>query len=665
MSINKIDLQVAYGAVKHFGRNLYTSNPPAIAELIANSWDAYCTECNIFYKDNGNGEYEEDSKTSLLIFDNGIGMTDTELSERYAISGTEKDISLVRKPDNFETRPYMGRKGIGKFAAFSLGDRYILYTKSAEDTQWKQITFEYQLLLEKRPTVPVEVVYIDDLSELKEVFPDIADETTGTAVFIPQMRRKIISTSVAGLKKLISRRFSVAVIGKHNFKLKINKEKINLSQHFYDDNLEFIYYFGMELKEIQQRFPNIPGKNFYKEEDEFFTANSISGWLGTVELPSHLLADENISVSGVVVYIHGKLADEDILRDKLKNRITNSYFLGEVNADFLQNEEEDPVLSSREGLNKEIPSVKLLIEKISKISNKLNANWNNLRANRVREKNDYLDKMLRSDKGLSTAFTFYNEEQQKQVTKFSQRIFDNGEKYSEAEYRVYGQAIFALVNNKVIKDITIDEMDTSEKILVKFYNLFDKTELNAALRIKSNIEDRINVIDKLKQIIDDEEIEDVFEKHLAKNPWLINQYWDKPSDEIIIETQNKYETIIQDNKVSGRTDIITRVADEPFPIICELKREKRTNYSVPDISEIKNQIYKYRRFVADEINRSDKPIKVSSTTDIKAYFICGKVAKDKLTEMDLDELRRDNIDLKTYQDIIRQAERVYSDRVKL
>ena len=150
MSINKIDLQVAYGAVKHFGRNLYTSNPPAIAELIANSWDAYCTECNIFYKDNGNGEYEEDSKTSLLIFDNGIGMTDAELSERYAISGTEKDISLVRKPDNFETRPYMGRKGIGKFAAFSLGDRYILYTKSAEDTQWKKIIFEYQLLLEKR-----------------------------------------------------------------------------------------------------------------------------------------------------------------------------------------------------------------------------------------------------------------------------------------------------------------------------------------------------------------------------------------------------------------------------------------------------------------------------------------------------------------------------------
>lgn len=70
-----------------------------------------------------------------------------------------------------------------------------------------------------------------------------------------------------------------------------------------------------------------------------------------------------------------------------------------------------------------------------------------------------------------------------------------------------------------------------------------------------------------------------FEEHLAKNPWLINQYWDKPSDEIVIETQCKYKSIIQQTQISGRTDIITRVADEPFPIICELKREKKTGYS--------------------------------------------------------------------------------------
>lgn len=341
MSIDTIDLQIAYGAVKHFGRNLYTSNPPAIAELIANSWDAYCTECNILYRDT---EIEGSKKTSLLILDNGIGMTDEELVRRYAISGTEKDVDLVRRPEKMPLRPYMGRKGIGKFSAFSLGNSYVLYTKSIEDTQWKKMVFEYELLLEDKPTVKVGVQYVDDLKELKTIFEDLEEPATGTVIHIPEMRRKIISSSIDGLKNLISRRFSVSVIGKYEFTLKINSEIVDLTQHFYDDNLEFIYYFGTELEEIKQRFPSILEENFYKEEDEFFTSNSISGWLGTVEIPSQLLADEKISVSGVVVYIHGKLADEDILRDKLKNRITNSYFLGEVNADFLQNEDEDPVL---------------------------------------------------------------------------------------------------------------------------------------------------------------------------------------------------------------------------------------------------------------------------------------------------------------------------------
>ncbi len=662
MSIEKIDLQIAYGAVKHFGRNLYTSNPPAITELIANSWDAYCTECNIFYNDIEN---DGDKKTSLLIVDDGIGMTDEELSGRYAISGTEKNTDSVRRPDGIALRPYMGRKGIGKFSAFSLGDSYILYTKSDIDTQWKKMIFKYELLLEDRPTVPIAVEYIDSLQELKEIFPDLEETTTGTIVYIPEMRRKIISSSIEGLKNLISRRFSINVINNHNFSLKINSEIVDLSQHFYDDNLEFVYYFGTELEEMKQRFPNIPENNFYKEDDEFFTNYSISGWLGTVEIPSQLLADENISISGVIVYIHGKLADEDILRDKLKNRITNSYFLGEVNADFLQNEEEDPVLSSREGLNKEIPNVKLLIEKLSKISNKLNANWNNLRANRGREKLNYLDKMLSTDSGLGTAFELYNDEQQKQVAKLAQRVFDNDEKYSDAEYRVYGQAIFALVNNKVINDVTIDtDTDDYGKILKKFYSLFEKTELNAALRIKSNIEDRISVINKLKQIIDDEEIEAVFEKHLANNPWLINQYWDKPSDAIVVETQNKYKLKIAEEEVEGRTDIIIRTADEPFPIICELKREKKTGYSTPNVSDIQTQVSKYREFIADEIDRSDIPIKVNDNEDIKAFFICGDEAYRKLTSRNLNTLKSSNIIVLTYQNIISQAERVYSDRVR-
>ena len=82
MTVETIQLQIAYGAVKHFGRNLYTSNPPAIAELIASSWDAYSSRCDVYYsessalgeecKESGKINSDEvDNGTSILIFDNG------------------------------------------------------------------------------------------------------------------------------------------------------------------------------------------------------------------------------------------------------------------------------------------------------------------------------------------------------------------------------------------------------------------------------------------------------------------------------------------------------------------------------------------------------------------------------------------------------------------
>ena len=127
----------------------------------------------------------------------------------------------------------------------------------------------------------------------------------------------------------------------------------------------------------------------------------------------------------------------------------------------------------------------------------------------------------------------------------------------------------------------------------------------------------------------------------------------------------KYKIFIDENIVEGRTDLIIRTADEPFPIICELKREKKTAYSAPNISEIQSQVAKYREFIADEIDRSDSVLKVQSQQDIRAYFICGKAAFEKLSPRNIQTLRDSKIEIKTYQDIIRQAERVYSDRVKL
>lgn len=648
-----INLQVAYGAVKHFGRNLYTSNPPAIAELVANSWDAYCDNCHIINLDK-----------SLLIVDDGIGMTNDEFSTRYAVSGTEKDTSTIRIPTEKIPRPYMGRKGIGKFSAFSLGEEYILYTKSELDDNWKKIKLHYSDLLVDSPTIRIPVQNISDLTEIDDLFmTDFKTLNYGTVIYIPEMRRKFIKSTADNLKNTLSRRFSVNVSEKYNFSLHLNSEEIDLTKHFYDSNLEFVYYFGFSLEEVKSRFPHLNEVNFFEIIDEFFQENNVSGWIGTVQQPKQLWISNEMATYGVVVYINGKLADENILKNKLNARISNAYVIGEVNADFLQNENEDPVLSSREGLNSEIENVEKLTEHVLSIRAKIDNTWNDLRAARTPERQDYVTTLLEKS-GYTKTYNSLNRQQKKKIHKYAQRIFDNNEEHSKSEYRTYAPVIFSLVNSEIIDEIHVEEADDMENVLAKFYELFDKTEINSALRIQSNIEDRLAVIEELNKNIADEAVEQIFENHLQKHPWLIHPYWDKPTDRMVIETQNRYKYLVDEYEIHGRTDIIIKIEEEIYPIICELKREKQTSYSAPNALEIQSQIGKYRRGIFEEINK-ERGITASDIRSIKAFFICGQTAYDKLKEYDLIDLNNNNIEVLTYQDIIRRAKGIYHRAIEL
>ena len=107
-----IKFHIANKAAMHLGRKLYSTTPPALAELIANSYDAYASK--VFVNLSGTN--------SIIIADNGVGMDISGLNSRYAIVGNTKVPDQA--PKNFETRKPMGKKGIGKLASFSLGDEY-------------------------------------------------------------------------------------------------------------------------------------------------------------------------------------------------------------------------------------------------------------------------------------------------------------------------------------------------------------------------------------------------------------------------------------------------------------------------------------------------------------------------------------------------------------
>lgn len=648
--LDKLDFQIAFGAIKHFGRNLYTTNPPAIAELVANAWDAYATECSIYYND-----------TDLVIIDNGIGMTDNEFQERYARSGYTKDLN-IRIPKGFKKRPYMGKKGIGKFSAFSLADKYILYTKSEEDASWKVIELQHDMLNTPQPTVSIPIKRIDNLSEIESKFGIEITSNTGTIIYLPNIKRNITEKTVTSLNNLLPRRFSVTtIINDGNFKLNFQGNEFDLKKHFYYDSIELVYYFGYKKDDIKKLFPQATENGIREFKAPEF---SCKGWIATTTLPTDLKADDDTKVKGVVIYINGKLADEDIFKNNSNDMHANAYVIGEINADFLDAATEDPVLSNREGLNHENEQVIKLREYLNKVRSAVLTAWGTFRATRPLEQQPYLQKAL-NDSGLHDVYTSLPAENKTKINKYAQKLFDRPKDSDEADAKtetlaqIILPAVFQIVNEEALKNLLQKTGLTSDEVMQAFADIFDFSEINHAIRMRANVSEKLQIIQKLKEYKESGEVEKIFEKHLAKNPWLIEPYWiAQPKN---VRTQDYYTLCAIDNNKPEKKyiDIIIDVAGEINPVIVEIKREKATAYSVPNSQEIITQILGYKKAIAEELKKQPERATLRAA-DIKAYFICGDTAMSKLSADDRQDLSNNHIELKSYDILIRQAEAIFS-----
>lgn len=647
--LNNLEFQIAFGAVRHFGRNLYTTNPPAIAELVANAWDAYARKCDLCYTSN-----------SLLIVDNGIGMNDEEFQKRYATSGKPKDTN-IRKPTDMSLRPYMGKKGIGKFSAFSLADEFILFTKSETDNAWKKIKLNKLLLEIDDAKVNIPVEHVNLLEKLETEFNYKFDDIlTGTIIYFPKLKREITKSTLDSLNKLLSQRFSITTIlndGNFTVQLIHNDEKtaVDFSKHFFYEKIENVHYFGVEKAWVKSVFPNAPDKYLIKE-DNF--SKDISGWVASVEIPADLKVSDEVAIRGISIYVNGKLVDEDILRNSKKDRIADAYIIGEVNADYIAALDEDVVLSSREGLFLDAPEVCELKDYLENIKKNIVASWDDMRADRDLSKQEYITRVIKKPENKKY-YEKLNETSQKRFNKYAQKLFDkpgiNIDKQEKLADLLFS-ALIQIVNNEEFQKLLEQDSIDDQKLMEYISTIFNLNEINHSLRLRDSVKGKLAVIAKLKEFMDKDEIESAFEELLAKNPWLINPHWENHKT---IYTQQWYEYlgINNTNPERLRTDIILEVSDEKMPVIVELKREKKTQYSAPDAVDANTQIFRYRRAICEKYQQTEGTI--CQPTDIKAYFICGTKAMKHLHDnvSDLSLLQTNKINVMSYETMIATARR--------
>jgi len=147
-----ISFQTEGRLLQELGERLVATPQVALVELIKNSYDADATECRVSLADN---------EASLLIKDDGTGMTFQQFSNRWMRIATSH--KLLERVSVKHKRHLTGQKGIGRFAVRFLGNGLHLdsvawdenrecLTRLLADFDWQNSMKTKILTMQRSPT---------------------------------------------------------------------------------------------------------------------------------------------------------------------------------------------------------------------------------------------------------------------------------------------------------------------------------------------------------------------------------------------------------------------------------------------------------------------------------------------------------------------------------
>jgi hypothetical protein len=541
-----LDLRV----LDHLGINLYSNAAAVLSEAVANAWDADAKLVKI-----------EISNDQIVIEDTGNGMTLSQINDRFLRTGYDK-----RKTEGLTSaagRRFMGRKGIGKLALFSIANEIEVHTCAGLDKHaFKMKTSDVREAIKAKQTYyPTPI--------------DFQGPKIGTRIVLRALMKKRTATTVPSLRKRIARRFSVIGVVAPNgdtFSVEINGEPVGPQDREDQRALEFLWGFGerrldaLECPNVLKRF-TLPD-----QVDPAHPEWKIRGWLGAAAEPKKLKHDEAGSLNGIVVVAHGRLIQENVL-DKLNySRILVSYLTGQVQADFLDEGEDDIATSDRQRMIEDDPRYLALTEFLRRTLLSIQDKWTELR-NEARGKDaiseipalaEWLDGLPTSQRknaqkllGLIRGVEVDGNEERIQLYRSGMLAFERLRLREEGALLAQGPQLTAAVLLPLLSDLSLLEGSLYREI----------------------VKVRLQVIRDFEGLVDVNEKEKVLQKHLFKNLWLLDPGWERAAgsdriEQILKRDYRAFSPNLSEKESKGRVDIRYRTNGGEH-IIVELKRAKR------------------------------------------------------------------------------------------
>lgn len=389
---NRISFNFTYYAMKLLGKNLYSNPWTAISELVANGIDSGAENVHVLV------DMRDKEHAVVEIFDDGHGMSYTDLRDKYTVIGRNK-----RESDDNISGKTLGRKGIGKLAALYLSPEYFVYTKTAESkSAWKINTLEY-----KDSDFPAmnQVAYNTEQLIASDIWNR---QRMGTMIHLSNVdlrkigeeRLKRLPLSLADyyLDTVINSHIRICVLQKPGEKIHFAEIKKNIcfeTMYAIFDNTEY----GYAKKLLPEVFVtkadvrpevNYPRKTQVIDTGKFGCEGSIQltdlqgtvrdipyklcGWIGIhCSLDNDVLLrntsdGKKLRPNSLRLYVRGKLAVDNLMNYIKSSQALANYIEGEISFDVLDDDMfEDASTSSREGYSLSDPRVKVLIDITKKI----------------------------------------------------------------------------------------------------------------------------------------------------------------------------------------------------------------------------------------------------------------------------------------------------------
>lgn len=611
------------GTIKHLGLQMYSTLPSVIGELVANAWDANATKVEITIP-----EKPIDKLTSeIVISDDGIGMSDADVREKYLIIGRdrrEKEQSDETPPPH--KRKIMGRKGIGKFSVFGIAKEIVV--ESVKDRDVNHFRMNYDELLEE-----------EDKREIE--FPPLAPTGTvyeGTKItlkYITKFKNRRISIDI--IRRGLARRF--AVIGtQHCFEVVINDKAISPE----DRDLKRL------LEKDVNRQPYLWEYNEQEIKPE--TGWTVSGWIGALRRTSPGI--DNIA-RGIVLMARGKLVQEPFVFDAVVGQqYALSYLIGELHAEFVD-EVEDTIGTTRNALVWETDANTALMEWGKKEVNKIASKW---AKKRRQDKEKQLQRNERYVKFQEQAEKTGNKRALKLTDRLVRQAIEKNPIADTQELEPLIQTCLDFLEFDAFWEIAGELTETPFEDTETLLNLFREWEIVEAKEMARVTKGRITTIEKLQSLIKNNALEKpTLHNFLKEFPWVIDPRWTLVADEVtysqlLRDRFPEHDEVLESNR---RIDFLC-VREGTSLAVVEIKRPK-SRVSAKELE----QITAYVDFIGAHIRGTSDPN--YRYTEVTGYLLCGDLVNNDQVKVKKERLARTQIYVRRYTDLLEMVQRIHAE----